>query len=66
MKKLDFKSKNIEELQKSLKEAQKEYFDLNIDNNLRKLKNVKSLNFKRKEIAKLKTEITNKELNNER
>lgn len=55
---------NIEELQRLLKESQRSLLDLRIDNRLRKLKNVKSLNLKRKEIALIKTKIAQKELQN--
>lgn len=66
MKKIDLQGKNIDELNRDLKEEQKALFDLRIDNELRKLKNGKSINLKRKQIARLKTEITNKELINAR
>lgn len=66
MKKPDLQSKNIEELKRDLKEAQKAHFDLRVDNELRKLKNVMSINFKRKEIAALMTQIRHKELNDAR
>ncbi len=53
---------NTEEMKKSLSEAQKALLNLRIENRLRKLKNVKSINLKRKEIALLKTKISEKEL----
>jgi ribosomal protein L29 len=62
MKKLDIKTNTIEELKKLLKEAEKNLFDLRNDNALRKLKNFKSINFKKKDIARIKSEIRNKEL----
>lgn len=62
MKKLDLQNKGIEELKRDLKEAQKAHFDLRVENELRKLKNVMSINFKRKEVAALKTKIREKEL----
>ena len=66
MKKQDVKTNSIEELKKLLKEAKKGLFDLRNENALRKLKNFKSINFKRKEIARIKSEMSNKELvNNE-
>ena len=66
MKKQDVKTNSIEELKKLLKEAEKGLFDLRNENALRKLKNFKSINFKRKEIARIKSEMSNKELvNNE-
>ena len=64
MKKQDFKTSSIEELKKLLKEAEKGLFDLRNENALRKLKNFKSINFKKKEIARIKTEMSNKELAN--
>lgn len=64
MKKQDFKTSSIEELGKLLKEAEKGLFDLRNENALRKLKNFKSINFKKKEIARIKTEMSNKELAN--
>lgn len=66
MKKIDLKGKNVDELTRDLKEEQKALFDLRVDNELRKLKNSKSINLKRKQIARIKTEITNKELLNAR
>ncbi len=62
MKKVDLKPNSIEELKKLLKEAEKALFDLRNENALRKLKNFKSINFKRKEIARIKSEVSNKEL----
>lgn len=53
---------NLEELKKLLSEAQRGHLDLRVENSLRKLKNVKSINSKRKEIALIKTLIRNKEL----
>lgn len=64
MKKQDFKTNSIEELKKLLKEAEKGLFDLRNENALRKLKNFKNINFKRKEIARIKSEMSNKELAN--
>lgn len=62
MKKTNFSTGSIDELRKLLNEAQKSLFDLKVDNNLRKLKNFKTINLKRKEIASIKTHIRNKEL----
>ncbi len=64
MKKQDFKASSTEELKKLLKEAEKGLFDLRNENALRKLKNFKSINFKKKEIARIKTEMSHKELAN--
>ncbi len=66
MKKIDLQGKNIEELRKNLKDEQKALFDLKIENSLGKLKNGRSIGFNRKQIARIKTEITNKELINAR
>ena len=46
---------SIEELKKVLEESERALLDLRIDNRLRKLKNVKSIYFKKKEIALIKT-----------
>lgn len=54
---------NVEEMKKNLSDAQKALFDLRVENRLRKLKNVKSINLKRKEIALLKTKISETQLN---
>ncbi len=64
MKKIDLQGKNIDELKKALKEESKSLFDLRVENALGKLKNGRSIYFKRKDIARIKTEITNKELIN--
>jgi len=66
MKKIDLQGKNIDELTRDLKEEQKALFNLRVENTLRKLKNGKSINLKRKQIARIKTEITYKELMNAR
>lgn len=63
MKKVDLTGKNIDELKKDLKGEQKALFDLKVDNELRKLKNGHSINLKKKFIARIMTEIKNKELN---
>jgi len=62
MKKVDYKVSSLEELKKSLKEVEKELFDLKNENALRKLKNFKSIGLKKKEVARIKTEIRQKEL----
>ena len=54
----------IEELRNKLRETEKELFNMQVDSRLRKLKDVKSLNFKKKEIAIINTRIREKELNN--
>ena len=53
---------NIDELQKILSESERALLDLRIDNRLRKLKNVKSIYFKKKEIALIKTKINERRL----
>ena len=53
---------NIEELEKTLAASERALLDLNIDNRLRKLKNVKSIYFKKKEIALIKTKINERRL----
>ena len=53
---------NIEELEKTLATSERALLDLNIDNRLRKLKNVKSIYFKKKEIALIKTKINERRL----
>lgn len=53
---------SVDELKKLLKESQRALLDLRIENRLRKLKDVKSINFKRKEIAMIKTRISEKEI----
>ncbi len=53
---------NVDELKKVLKASERALLDLRVDNRLRKLKNGKSISFKRKEIALIKTIIQNKEI----
>lgn len=57
MKKIDLKGKTEKELEKTLVKAQKELFDLKMDNSMQKLKNPRSITAKKKEIARLKTQI---------
>ncbi|HEY4694707.1 MAG TPA: 50S ribosomal protein L29 [Candidatus Nanoarchaeia archaeon] len=64
MKKDELKVSSITELQKSLKEARKELINLRAENAQRKLKNVKSIAHKKKEIASILTFIRAKELTN--
>ncbi len=66
MKKDELKTSTIENLKASLREAEKELVNLRIQNEQRKLKNVKSLNFKKKEIAQILTFIREKEIINAR
>jgi len=53
---------NIDELRKVLQEGERALLDLRVENRLRKLKNVKSIKFKRKAIALIKTKIHEKEI----
>lgn len=62
MKKADLRTSSVSELAKLLKEAEKDLFNLRNENALRKLKNFKSINFKKKEIARIKTQIVAKEI----
>ncbi len=62
MKKQDLKTNSLSELKKLLKEGEKALFDLRAENAMRKLKNYKSIGLKRKEVARIKTEISQKEL----
>lgn len=55
---------NIEELKKVLQESQRALLDLRVENRLRKLKNVKGIYFKKKEIALIETKIHESELTN--
>jgi len=64
VKKDELKVSSITELQKSLKEARKELINLRAENAQRKLKNVKSIAHKKKEIASILTFIRAKELTN--
>lgn len=56
----NIKEKTIEALQKDVTEARKELFSLTLDNQMRKLKNTRSIFMKRKEIAQMLTAITMK------
>ena len=64
MKKEIYNDKKIAELEKLLKEAQRSLLDLRIDNGQRKLKDGHKISLKRKEIARIKTAIREKELAN--
>jgi ribosomal protein L29 len=63
--KKQLKEKSLGELKVALKEAKSALFSLNLDQSQRKLKNTRSIFFKRKEIAVILTEINRKELNAE-
>jgi large subunit ribosomal protein L29 len=56
--------KSIGELMNLLKEAKEALFNLRLENAQNKLKNKRSIFNKRKEIARIKTAITGKELSN--
>lgn len=58
--KKELHSKTVSELKKLLKDAQEALFSLRIEHEQNKLKNTTSLNSKRKEIAVLKTILTEK------
>lgn len=51
------KEKNLNELQEELKKLEKELFQLRMEKMIGKLKNLKSIFFKRKMIAVIKTLI---------
>lgn len=57
-------SKNIEELKSLLKSAQDVLFQLKLEKSQNKLKNTRSIFWKRKEIANILTVIKVKELKN--
>lgn len=63
-KKIEIKEKTIEALGKDVEEARKELFNMNLDNQMRKLKNTRSIFLKRKEIARMLTAIKAKEVSN--
>lgn len=58
----EIKNKDITELKKSVHEAKKELLTLSLDHTQFKLKNVRSLFLKRKEIAVMKTILREKEI----
>lgn len=62
--KTEIKEKTIEALRKDVEEARKELFNLNLDNQMRKLKNTRSIFLKRKEIARMLTAMKAKEVVN--
>lgn len=57
----DLQTKTIEELQKLLVDARAAFFTLQLDNSQHKLKDTRSLFWKRKEIARIATAIQGKE-----
>ena len=62
MKKKDTGTKTIQELKKELNEGMSILYDLRLEKSQSKLKNVRSIFHKRKEIARLKTKIREIEL----
>lgn len=56
------KEKNLKDLEEELKKLEKELFQLKMDKITGKLKNLKSIFFKRKTLAILKTMIKEKEI----
>ncbi len=64
MNKDEMKTSTIENLRVSLKEAQKELMNLRVQNEQRKLKNGHSINVKKKEIARIMTFLTEKDIKN--
>lgn len=62
--KTEIKEKTVEALKKDVVEARKELFNLHLDNQMRKLKNTRSIFSKRKEIARMLTAMKAKEVAN--
>lgn len=62
MKKKDIKTKTIPELKKELFEAKNNLFNLKLEKAQNKLKNLRAVFHKRKDIARLKTKIREMEL----
>lgn len=60
--KKNIKEKSLEELKALLNEARKALFQLKLEKSQNKLKNTRSIFLKRKEIARILTEINWKEL----
>ena len=56
------REKTIKELNEDIEKTQKELFNLRMDQQIGKLKNLRSISTKRKEIAVIKTIIKEKEL----
>lgn len=66
MKKENFNDKKIEELKKDLKTNRKDLFDFNVENAQRKMKNIMVISKKKKDIARIQTAISAKDLKNAR
>ena len=62
MKKADLKGKNKKELETLLTKVQKELLDLKMENSMQKLKNPHALTQKRKELARINTQIRLEEI----
>lgn len=62
MSKVDLSGKNIKELEKLLGKAQKEVLDLKMENSTQKLKNPHVVTEKRKDLARIKTQIRAEEI----
>ncbi len=60
--KIDNKEKSVAVLKSEIEETRKELFALQFDNTMRKLKNTRSIFLKRKNIARLLTEVQNKKI----
>lgn len=58
--KTDIKEKSVAALRNDVETARKELFTLQLDNQMRKLKNTRSIFLKRKEIARMLTVMTGK------
>lgn len=58
--KTDIKEKSVEALKNDVETARKELFTLQLDNQMRKLQNTRSIFLKRKEIARMLTAMTSK------
>lgn len=62
MKRLDISGKEKPELENLLAKAQKELLDFKMQNSMRKLKNPRQIQAKRKEVARIITKIREKDL----
>jgi large subunit ribosomal protein L29 len=62
--KKQIKEKNVDELKAALKEAKEILFTLKLEKAQNKLKNTRSIFMKRKEVARILTEMKRKEIEN--
>lgn len=60
--KTDITEKSVDALKQDVEEAKKELFTLHLDNQMRKLKNTRSIFLKRKEVARILTAMKMKSL----